>query len=329
MTPSASLSLASDPLGSSFRRVTSRKVVLEPFDVAATTGAVLDGLEILTWDGSGPPPADDLARVEFYVMPYMFEQATGDVIAQMPRLRVIQTLTAGVEHVTPYLREGITLCNARGVHDASTAELAVTLALASLRGVPDFVRAQERGEWAHEQRQSLADKTVLIVGYGSIGAAVETRLRPFECDVLRVARRARDGVAGFGELPTLVEWADVVVLTVPLTDQTRGLVDAAFLARMRDGAVLINVSRGPVVDTEALLVELFAGRIGAALDVTDPEPPPADHPLWSAPNLILTPHVGGNTSAFRPRAERLMIAQLERFAHGEPLTNVVVDGGSV
>ena len=183
-------------------------------------------------------------------------------------------------------------------------------------------------EWAHGQRQSLADKTVLIVGYGSIGAAVETRLRPFECDVLRVARRARDGVAGFGELPTLVEWADVVVLTVPLTDQTRGLVDAAFLARMRDGAVLVNVSRGPVVDTDALLAELFARRIGAALDVTDPEPPPADHPLWSAPNLILTPHVGGNTSAFRPRAVRLMTAQLERFARGEPLANVVVDGGS-
>jgi phosphoglycerate dehydrogenase-like enzyme len=157
---------------------------------------------------------------------------------------------------------------------------------------------------------------------------VETRLRPFECDVLRVARRARDGVAGFGELPTLVDWADVVVLTVPLTDQTRGLVDATFLARMRDGAVLVNVSRGAVVDTDALLAELFAGRIGAALDVTDPEPPPAGHPLWSAPNLILTPHVGGNTSAFRPRAVRLMTAQLERFARGEPLANVVVDGGS-
>ena len=175
----------------------------------------------------------------------------------MPRLRVIQTLTAGVEHVSPFLRKGITLCNARGVHDASTAELAVALTLASLRGVPDFVRAKERAEWAHGERQSLADKTVLIVGYGSIGAAVETRLRPFECDVLRVARRARDGVAGFGELPTLVEWADVVVLTVPLTEQTRGLVDATFLARMRDGALLVNVSRGPVVDTDALLAELL------------------------------------------------------------------------
>jgi phosphoglycerate dehydrogenase-like enzyme len=308
--------------------VTGRIVVLEPFGVAAQMGAGLERLEILTWDGSGPPRADDLARIEFYVMPYTFEQVTGEVIARMPRLRVIQTLTAGVEHVTPFLRKGITLCNARGVHDASTAELAVALTLAALRGVADFVRAKERAEWAHSERQSLADKTVLIVGYGSIGAAVETRLRPFECDVLRVARRARDGVAGFGELPTLVDWADVVVLTVPLTDQTRGLVDATFLARMRDGAVLVNVSRGAVVDTDALLAELFAGRIGAALDVTDPEPPPAGHPLWSAPNLILTPHVGGNTSAFRPRAVRLITAQLERFARGEPLVNVVVDGGS-
>jgi phosphoglycerate dehydrogenase-like enzyme len=300
-----------------------RPVVLEPFGVA---GPMLEGLEVLTWDGTGPAPEEDLRRVEFYVMPYTFEPETGEVITRMPQVGVVQTLTAGVEHVTPYLREGITLCNARGVHDASTAELALTLALASLRGVPDFVRAQDRGEWTHGERASLADKTVLIVGYGSIGAAVERRLRPFECDVLRVAHRARDGVAGFENLLPLVEEADVVVLTVPLTEQTRGLVDARFLTRMRDGAVLVNVSRGPVVDTDALLRELAAGRLLAALDVTDPEPPPAGHPLWSAPGLVITPHVGGNTSAFRPRAIRLVIGQLRRFAGGEPLENVVVGG---
>jgi phosphoglycerate dehydrogenase-like enzyme len=103
-------------------------------------------------------------------------------------------------------------------------------------------------------------------------------------------------------------------------------VDAVFLARLRDGALLVNVSRGPVIDTGALIDELVTGRLMAALDVTDPEPPPPDHPLWSAPNLLLTPHVGGNTSAFRPRAERLVISQLDRFAHGEPLVNVVVSG---
>ncbi|HET6920429.1 MAG TPA: 2-hydroxyacid dehydrogenase [Jiangellaceae bacterium] len=300
-----------------------RRVVLEPFGLAA--GIDAEDLEVLTWAGRGPLP-DDVRRVEFYVMPYTFEPVTGEVITRMPRLRVVQTLTAGVEHVTAYLHPGVTLCNARGVHDASTAELAVTLTLASLRGIADFVRAQDRMEWTHGERASLADKTVLIVGYGSIGTAIEGRLRPFECDVLRVARRARDGVAGFESLLPLVERADVVVLTVPLTAQTRGLVDAAFLARMRDGTVLVNVSRGPVVDTDALLTELSAGRLTAALDVTDPEPPPAGHPLWSAPGLLLTPHVGGDTSAFRPRAIRLVIDQLKRFANNEPLANVVVDG---
>jgi phosphoglycerate dehydrogenase-like enzyme len=306
--------------------VVGGRVVLEPFGLAA--GLVPTDLEVLTWSGSGPPPDDALRRVEFYVMPYTFEPVTGEVIRHMPRVRVVQTLTAGVEHVIPYLRAGVTLCNARGVHDASTAELAVTLTLASLRGVADFVRAQDRAEWIHGERASLADKTVLIVGYGSIGAAVESRLRPFECDVLRVARRARDGVAGFESLRALVAEADVVILTVPLTEQTWGLVDGAFLSRMRDGALLVNVSRGPVVDTDALLAELSAGRLSAALDVTDPEPPPAGHPLWSAPGLLITPHVGGNTSAFRPRAIQLVVDQLKRFAAGEPLTNVVVDGST-
>jgi phosphoglycerate dehydrogenase-like enzyme len=301
-----------------------RPLVLEPFDLAADQP--LEDLEMLTWTGSGWPPDDALRRVEFYVMPYTFEPITGEVIPHMPLLRVVQTLTAGVEHMTAFLREGVTLCNARGVHDASTAELAVALTLASLRGLPDFVRAQERADWVHGERASLADKTVLIVGYGSVGAAVESRLRPFECDVLRVARRARDGVAGFENLFPLLTEADVVVLTVPLTDQTRGLVDAAFLARMRDGALLVNVSRGQVVDTDALLAELASRRLMAALDVTDPEPPPVGHPLWSAPGLLISPHVGGNTSAFRPRAVRLIVDQLRRFAAGEPLANVVVEG---
>jgi phosphoglycerate dehydrogenase-like enzyme len=308
--------------------VSGRRFVLEPFDLVGIVGALPSGLEIHTWDGSGLPTDSTIQRVEFYVMPYLFEPVTGEVIRRMPRLQVVQTLTAGIEHVTPFLRPGITLCNARGVHDASTAELAVTLTLASLRGVPDFVRAQDRHDWTHGVRRSLADRTVLIVGYGSIGAAVESRLHPFECDVLRVARRARDGVASFEQLPSMLPAADVVVLTVPLTDQTCGMVDAAFLAGMRDGAVLVNVSRGPVVDTDALLAELRSGRLGAALDVTDPEPLPPDHPLWSAPGLLLSPHVGGNTTAFQPRAIRLVRDQLERFAAGEPLANVVVAGAT-
>ena len=306
-----------------FGRVGDRRVVLQPFELTGALAALPDDLDVATWDGTGLPPAGVLERVDFYVMPYTFATVTAEVIVQMPALQVVQTLTAGVEHVLPFLRKGLTLCNARGVHDASTAELAVALTLASLRGIPDDVRAQDAERWEHGLRPALADRTVLIVGYGSVGAAVERRLVPFECDVLRMARRPRDGVAGYEALASLLGRADVVVLTVPLTEQTRGMVDAAFLSRMRDGALLVNVARGPVVDTEALLAELRAGRLRAAVDVTDPEPPPPGHPLWSAPGLLISPHVGGNTSAFLPRATRLVRDQLERYAAGEPLVNVV------
>jgi phosphoglycerate dehydrogenase-like enzyme len=241
----------------------------------------------------------------------------------MPSLRVLQTLTAGVDEVLPLVPDGVTLCNAKGVHDASTAELAVTLTLAALRGVPGFVRAQGARTWAHERLGSLADRTVLVVGYGAVGAAVERRLAGFECRVLRVARSAREGVAALAELPALLPQADVVVLTVPMTETTVRLVDAAFLAAMPDGALLVNVSRGPVVDTEALLAELQSGRLRAALDVTDPEPLPTDHPLWVAPGLLLTPHVGGDSDAFEPRALRLVGEQLRRYCAGEPLLNVI------
>lgn len=304
-----------------------RRSVLQPFALEGPLSALPGTLDVSTWDGTGYPADEVLARTEFYVMPYTFEPVTGEVIAKMPRLEVVQTLTAGFEHVTPFLRDGIALCNARGVHDASTAELAVALTLASLRAIPEFVRAQDREEWAYAERPSLADRTVLVVGYGSVGTAVERRLSPFECDVLRVARAPREGVAGFEALPSLLGRADVVVLTVPLTDQTRRMVDAAFLSRMRDGALLVNVARGAVVDTDALLVELEAGRLRAALDVTDPEPPPPGHPLWSAPGVLISPHVGGNTTAFPPRARRLVRDQLERYATGTPLANVVVERG--
>jgi phosphoglycerate dehydrogenase-like enzyme len=301
--------------------VADRRTVLQPF---IDLSPLPSGLDVQWWNADGEPDPDVLDRVELYVMPYTFSAITGEVIERMPRLRIVQTLTAGYEHVMRYLPDGVVLCNARGVHDASTAELAVALTLSSLRRIPEFVRAQQREEWAFGMYEALADKTVLIVGYGAVGAAVERRLVPFECDVLRVARTARDGVAGFDALPSLLGRVDVVILTVPLTDQTRRLVDAEFLAAMRDGTLLVNVARGGVVDTDALLTELSTGRLRAAVDVTDPEPPPPGHPLWSAPGLLISPHVGGSTTAFDPRARRLLRAQLERFAAGDPLANVVV-----
>lgn len=294
-------------------------------------GPLPDGLHYLHWDAEGPYPGDP-ARCGFYAVPYMkaAEPSLRPLYA-MPRVRVVQTLTAGVEHMLPalpHLPPGAQLCNARGLHDASTAELALTLTLAALRGIPDFVRGQDAGEWRQGFRPALADKSVLIVGYGSIGSAIEDRLTPFECArVVRIARTARETVRGpvhpLSALPSLLPDADVVVLATPLTEETHGLVGRDFLARMKDGALLVNIARGKIVDTEALLAELQSGRLRAALDVTDPEPLPAGHPLWHAPGVLITPHVGGPSSAFLPRAKRLLRDQLTRFANGEPLRNVV------
>ncbi|MBV9830555.1 MAG: 2-hydroxyacid dehydrogenase, partial [Marmoricola sp.] len=236
---------------------------------------------------------------------------------------VLQTLSAGIEHIQRWVPDHVTLCNGRGIHDTATAELAVTLALASLRQVPDFVRNQQRATWDATVGRSLAEKQVLIVGYGQIGAAIEDRLLPFECSVTRVARSARDGVHAIDELPELLPDTDVVVVIVPGTPATRGLFDAAMLGRLKDGALLVNVARGKVVDTDALLAELESRRISAALDVVDPEPLPEDHPLWKAPNLLLLPHVGGNSDAMFVRGRRLVREQLARYAAGEPLANVI------
>lgn len=287
-------------------------------------------LRYVRWDGAEDFPADP-AEADFYVVPYTNSARVATLpLARMRRVRVVQTLTAGVDAVAPHLPPGAVLCNARGVHEASTAELAVTLVLASLRGIPRFVRGQDAEEWHYGFYPALADRSVLIVGYGAIGAAIEDRLVPFECDVVRVARAARDtergAVHALSELPVLLPAADVVILSTPLTGTTRGLADAGFLARMKDGALLVNVARGPVVDTGALLAELETGRIRAALDVTDPEPLPAGHPLWHAPGALISPHVGGSTSAFLPRAGRLLRSQLSRFAAGEPLENTVATG---
>ncbi|GAA4693897.1 2-hydroxyacid dehydrogenase [Nocardioides conyzicola] len=266
---------------------------------------------------------DSVGEVRFYVPPYMVGPRVAEVLSRMTGLEVVQTLTAGVDNVRAAVPPGVTLCNGRGIHDTSTAELALTLILASLRGIPSWVRAQDRHEWRPGWRPSLADKRVLLVGYGAIGAAIERRLEPFEVEVTRVARSARDGVHAISELPQLLPRADVVVLVVPLTDETRGLVDAAFLAALPDGALVVNVARGAIVDNDALVAELTAGRLRAAVDVVDPEPVPEDHPFWEAPGLLISPHVGGASSAMWPRAHRLVRDQLHRYAAGEELWNIM------
>lgn len=300
----------------------SRPLVWLPFS-SDHLGEAPDGLRYETGVVDGGPLPEWISDVEFYVPAYMQWDDQPRLLAAMSSLKVVQTLSAGVDAIRDHVPAGVTLCNGRGIHDASTAELAMTLILASLRGIPDFVRGQDRGTWQPRVTQSLADRTVMILGHGAIGAAIEERLSPFECDVVRVARTARDGVHSFSEVDDLLPTVDVVVLIVPLTDETRGLVDADFLGRMKDGALLVNMARGPVVDTDALVTALHAGRISAALDVTDPEPLPEGHPLWQAPNLLVSPHVGGASSAMWPRAHRVVREQLARYAAGEPLANVM------
>jgi phosphoglycerate dehydrogenase-like enzyme len=295
-----------------------------PSDAVADVLIDLPGVECDVYDGTGPVP-EGIGDVEVWIPPLITVPDVAGTLAAMTSLRLLQTVSAGVEPYRPYLREGVVLCNARGVHDAGTAEWVVGAMIAVLREFPGFVDAQRQGEWAYHHTDVLADSTVLIVGYGSIGAALERRLDGFEVEVVRVARSAREGVHALDELPDLLPRADAVVLLVPATRETAGMADAAFLARMKDGAVLVNAARGAVVDTDALVEELKTGRLRAALDVTAPEPLPEGHALWSLPGVLITPHIAGSTPASGRRTLRLMRSQLLRYLSGEQLNNVITD----
>ncbi len=286
----------------------------------------LTGFRVELFSGDAPGP-DDLGDVVFFTVPYDRPFGT-EPLARMPGLRVVQALTAGYDHLLGRLPPGATLCNARGLHDASTAEHALGLILAAQRELPRWVRAQDARRWEHTHTRSLAGSRVLIVGYGSIGAALDARLRACEAETVRLARHARpaEDVHAVADLDGLLPHADVVVLVTPLTEDTRGLLGRKRLALLPDGALVVNVGRGPVLDTDAMTEQAAAGRLRAALDVTDPEPLPAAHPLWGCPGVIITPHVAGGASAFYPLAARFTAGQIRRFAAGEPLRNVVVPG---
>ena len=282
------------------------------------TGALCPSVDELPGD-----PAD----VDVLVPPFLSFGPIIELTESMPNLRLVQLLSAGADAWIGRLPDTVTLCDARGVHNASTAEWALTAMLTWLRTFPAFVRAQSEQHWLGRDEIGLAPeltgKRVLIVGAGAIGEALAARVIACEASVVKVARTARDSVYGVSDLPKLLPDVDVVVLLLPLTTETTGLVDASFLARMRDGALLVNAARGPIVVTDALVAELATGRISAVLDVTDPEPLPDGHPLWSMPNVLITPHVGGAVAGLLPRAYRLVRTQLERYVAGEPLENVV------
>jgi len=290
----------------------------------------VEGVEMVPWDVVSEPPRPH--EISMVVPPYMVD-SPWQRLGLLPGLRLVQLLSAGYDNVLPALPAGVLLANAAGVHDASTAELAVTLTLSSLRGIPEFVQAQGRSQWLPaEVRPSLADRKVLILGYGGIGVAIARRLSGFEVQLTAVASRARagddlvDSVHGVDELSSLLPEHHVVIVILPLSPATTGLVDRDFLASMPDGSLLVNVARGKVVDTKALVEATRSGRIRAALDVTDPEPLPADHPLWRTPGVLISPHVGGVTTAFTPRAVALLREQIAAFAQQRPLRNVVNPG---
>lgn len=286
--------------------------------LAEALGDLPPGVEVVRWDMAGPAPA---GAIDLAVVPYLPGNAHLGWLAGV-RTRLVQAQYLGYDGVAEALPPGHVYANARGVHETSTAELALALLLAGLRGIADFVRAAGPTEPAWYP--SLADRRVLLLGQGGVGRAIEARLAPFEVDLVRVARTAREGVHGIDELPRLLPSCAAVIVGVPLTAETEGLVDAGFLAALPDGAIVVNVARGRVADTAAILAEARTGRLRFALDVTEPEPLPAGHELYRLPNVLISPHAGGMSSAMLPRVARLVRRQIDLLLAGAEPVNVVL-----
>lgn len=302
--------------------------------VPQVVGAIEDDPACVVYDQDprealGLLPAEPLAGIGFYVPLYMGPASNLALITAMPDLQVLQLPTIGFDHVLPAVRalrdtgRHVTLCNATGVHEASTAELAIGLAIAMGRRIDVAARDQVRHTWDHRRGSSLASKRVLIIGAGPVGRCIAERFTAFGCEITMVATTAREGVRAAADLPLLLPRAEIVILAVPHVPSTQGMADAGFLGQLADGALLINVARGPVVDTDALVTALQSGRIRAAVDVTDPEPLPPAHPLWACPNVLITPHVGGHTDAFPRLVRALVVDQVRAWRAGDPLRNVI------
>lgn len=295
-----------------------------------------------------PDTLDHPIEIDIWIPP-LFPKPAQSIFPHLKGLRVAQGLWAGVDWLLALVPPEVIVCDAQGAHTPATAEWAITAILGALKYLPFYFDVQRSGKWSRRFEapaifnkahntvapsypptlvEDLSGKRVLIVGYGAIGEGIEKRLLPFEVEIVRVARTARQEpqVHAITELHSLLPQADVIVLIVPLTQETTGMFGPKEFALLKQGALLVNAARGPVVDTNSLVEALQAGRIRAAIDVTDPEPLPEGHPLWSAPNLLLTPHVAGSTERFMPRALQVAADQVRRFIAGEPLANVVSNG---
>lgn len=301
--------------------------------LAADLAPLPDDVEVLVWDLSTPPPRE---RIDIVVPPYL-DLGTKLRVLDGVDVGLVQGQMIGYESVIRVLPEGLRFANATTVHETATGELALALTLAAQRHIPDIVRAQDRSEWGRQWTPGLADRRVLLLGFGGVGQAIAERLAPFEVSLTVVARTARTvhhdtlgtvDVRAISELPDLLPDTDIVIAGLPGSAETRHLIDDAALTALPDGALIVNVGRGPLIDTDALVAHAQRGRIRAALDVVDPEPLPADHPLWSAPGILISPHIGGASDSMHPRIARLIRTQIERMLRGEDPVNVVIRGGS-
>jgi phosphoglycerate dehydrogenase-like enzyme len=291
----------------------------------ALLGDLPADVEIEVYDGKSGYPSDP-ASVDFWVPPFLAQSKVTTPLKDMTSLKTIQLLSAGAEVWVPVVPSNVTLCDARGVHTGVTAEWTVGAVIASMRGFDLFARQQSRREWRVEWTTTVVGKRALIVGAGDIGEKVADVLTALGVEVEKVARRERPGVHPIAAVETLLPEFDIVVLILPLTDETRGLVDAKFLSRMKDGALLVNAARGPIVDTDALVAEVASGRLRCAIDVVDPEPLPPGHPLWDLEGALITPHAGASVDGTLDRAYAPVGPQIRRAAAGAPLENVVADG---
>ena len=296
-------------------------LVRDESDTVADLVEQVDGVRVASYSDAQDLPREAADAEVLVVSSGDVDEQVG-VMRQLPRLRLVQTLSAGVEQWEGRLPAGVQLSNARGAHGGATAEWAVAALLAVYRELPGFTAGQAARRWDSHTTDTLDGKAVLVLGAGDLAVEFRRRAEPFGATVAVVGRSARPEVHGIDELADLLPSADAVVVMLPVNDATRGLIDAAALSRMRDGAVLVNAGRGPLVVTDALLAELRSGRLRAALDVTDPEPLPSDHPLWSAPGLLLTPHVAGSTRGYPQRAWQVAARQIEQFAAGKDPDNL-------
>ena len=300
-------------------------VTVPSADLAESLRPLPDGVRVEVWD-AGDPPAE---RIDLVVVPYMnmgaFLRGLADV-----EVGLVQSQTIGYDGMKDLLPAGLRLANATTVHETSTAELAVALTLAVQRHIDEFAVNGRRGTWAPVEVESLADRRVLVLGYGGVGKAIAARLAPFEVELVPVASRARDEdgvhVHGIDELADLLPTVDIVVASLPGGEKTTGLIGDSELSALPDGALVVNVGRGTLIDTDALVAHAKAGRIRAALDVTDPEPLPEDHPLWGLPGVLISPHIGGATSAMHPRVVALIRRQIDHLLAGEEPENIVIGG---